>query len=119
MDNALDSGIRELDFWEMTPAEVRRAIESRNRQVKIETQERATFDYLLANLIVKGFSITMGGKGSYPTIQEAYPTIFDDINQKQEEKIQEKKEELSAIRFRQFAESFNDRFKKEVSKESK
>ena len=103
----------------MTPGEVGRAIESNNRIVKLEAQERATFDYIQANLIVKGFSITMGGKGNYPSIEEAYPTIFEDLLQKQEEKIQEKKEELSAIRFRQFAESFNDRFKKEVSKESK
>ena len=107
----------ELDFWDMTPGEVNRFIESRNRLRKIETQEKARYDYILASLIVKGVSITLGDKSSFPTIQEAYPTIFDDVLKEQEEKIQQQKIELSTLRFKQFAQSYNDRFKnKEVPK---
>ena len=115
--SSLDIGIAEKDFWEMTPAEIVRAIESYNRVKRIEAQERASNDYVLANLIVRGVSITLGDKTPYPTIYDAYPGLFDDLAKKQEEKIQERKNELSALRFRQFAQSYNENFKhKEVPK---
>ena len=99
----------------MTPGEINRAIESRNRVIKREAQERAGYDYVLAQLIVKGISITLGGNSSFPTMQETYPGLFDDIIAEQEEKIQQQKAELSALRFRQFAQSYNNKFKnKEV-----
>lgn len=82
--------------------------------MKVRNQERASYDYILATLVVKGFSITMGGKESYPTIEEAYPGLFDDIREEQRAKIEEKKMELSALRFKQFAQSYNNRKHKEV-----
>jgi hypothetical protein len=101
----------------MTPAEVNRFIESRNRVRRMEAQEKASYDYVLASLIVKGVSITLGDKSSFPTIQEAYPGVFEDVVKAQEEKIQEQKMNLSALRFKQFAQSYNDRHKnKEVPK---
>ena len=101
----------------MTPGEVNRHIESRNRLIKIEAQEKASYDYTLANLIVRGVSITVGSKINYPTIQEAYPGLFEDVVKEQEQKIQQRKIELSTLRFQQFAQSYNDRFKnKEVPK---
>lgn len=98
----------------MTPAEVNRYIQSRNRVRKIEAQERATYDYILANLIVRGFSITMGGKGNYPSVEEAYPGIFEDKTQARNEELQAQKMNLSALRFKQFAQSYNRKFNKEV-----
>ena len=119
LDSALDIGINELTFWDMTPAEVSRAIESFNRVTKIKAQEKASYDYIQAQLIVKGVSICLGDKSSFPTIQEAYPTLFDDVVQAQEEEVQRKKDELSALRFKQFAQSYNDGLKnKEVQKQS-
>lgn len=98
----------------MTPGEIARAIDSYNRRVRVETQERASFDYIQANLIVKGVGIVLSGKGTMPTIQEAYPKVFDDLIQKQEEELQEKIDQLSIIRLKQFAQSYNSKFKKEV-----
>lgn len=116
--NALDSGLTELSFWDMTPGEVIRAIESRNRVEKVKTQERATYDYIQANLIVKGISIVLGDKTPYPSIQEAYPGIFNEVFKEQEEKAQQRKMELSTLRFKQFAQSYNNKFKnKEVPKQ--
>ena len=112
----MDIGIKELEFWDMTPGEVARAIESKNRMIKIEAQERATYDYIQATLIVKGVSICLGDKSQFPTIHEAYPNIFNDVIQQQEEDIQQKKDELSALRFKQFAQSYNNNFNKEVPK---
>lgn len=95
----------------MTVAEVNRYIQSRNRVRKIEAQEKATFDYIQANLIIRGFSITMGGKGAFPQITEAYPNIFDELEQEQEAKIQEQKTNISVLRFKQFAQSHNNKMK--------
>ena len=101
----------------MTPGEVVRFIESRNRVRRIEAQEKASYDYILANLIVKGISITLGSKDPMPTIQEVYPKLFDDLAEEHEEKVQQQKAQLSALRFKQFAQSYNNNLKnKEVPK---
>ena len=101
----------------MTPAEITRFIESKNRVRKIESQERASYDYILASLITKGVSIVLGSKESFPQIQEAYPKLFDDLQEIREEEIKKKKIDLSVIRLKQFTQSWNNRFHKEVSKQ--
>lgn len=116
LERALDSGITELNFWDMTPGEVIRAIESNNRIVKLQAQEKASYDYIQASLIIKGISICLGDKSNYPTLQEAYPGLFEEIAQEQEEKIQQQKMEVSALRFKQFAQTYNKKFNKEVPK---
>lgn len=113
--NSLDWGISEFDFWEMTPAEIERAVQSKNRIKKIEAQEKASYDFILANLITKNISIILSGKGTPPTINEVYADLFEDVAQEQQEKVEEQKMNLSALRFRQFAQSYNTNFKnKEV-----
>lgn len=102
----------------MTPGEIIRAIDSKNRIVKIEAREKASYDYIQATLIVKGISICLGDKSPFPTLEEAYPGVFNEVLPEQQEKIEKQKIELSALRFRQFAQSYNDRFKnKEVPKQ--
>ena len=111
LDIALEFDIKELDYWEMTPAEVNRAIKAKHKIRRIEAQERATYDYLQATLIVKGVSITLGSKESFPPIEEVYTGLFDDIKEKQEEQIKQRKMDLSALRFKQFAQSYNKNLK--------
>jgi hypothetical protein len=101
----------------MTPAEIGRAIDSKNRLIKIEAKEKASYDYIQATLIIKGISICLGDKSSFPSIQEAYPNLFDDLMKEHTEKIQKQKETISTLRFRQFAQSYNNKFK-EVQKSS-
>ena len=98
----------------MTLAELNRAIESKKRVQKIQAQERASFDYILSTLVVKGFSIAMGSKESYPTIEQAYPGIFDELKEEKQDLLQQKKDELSILRFKQFAQSYNHKKYKEV-----
>ena len=101
----------------MTPAEIGRAVDSKNRLIKMEAKQKASYDYILASLIVKGVSICLGDKSAFPSMQEVYPNLFDDLITEQAERIQKQKEALSTIRFRQFAQSYNERFKnKEVQK---
>lgn len=119
LEIALDGGITELDFWEMTPGEINRAIQSKNRHIKMEAQEKATYDYILAGLIGRHVARILGDKSAMPNLHEAYPGVFDEIDTKeQEEKVAEQKATLSALRFKQFAQSFNKNFNKEVPKEN-
>ena len=116
LDKALDYGISESQFWEMTLAEVQRAVKSKIRVNKIEARERATFDYIQASLIIKGISMILSDdKGNFPTIQEVYSDLFDDVIQEQETKAQEKIATLSVLRFKQYANFHNKKFKKEVA----
>lgn len=99
----------------MTLAELNRAVESKKRLQKIEAQERAYYDYTLGDLIGRSIARIHSSSNHYPTLNEAYPTLFD--SEVVEEKIQEKKDELSVLRFKQFAQSYNAKYNKEVGKE--
>ena len=105
----LDFGITEPEFWSMTIAELERALESRRRVKKLEAQERASFDYALADLIGRSVGRLYASSNTLPDISAVYPTLFDS------EEIQKRKQaqqaEISALRFKQFAQTFNKRFK--------
>jgi hypothetical protein len=96
----------------MTIAEVLRAIESNNRIKKAEAKEKATFDYILANMITRGVNITLGSKESFPKLEEVYSSLFKDDKEEAERKEQVQKDNLSALRFLQFAQSYNQRLNK-------
>lgn len=115
LNNALDYGITEEEFWNMTIAELQRAIDSKVRMKKLQAQEQASFDHILADLIGRSVSRIYASSNKLPDISEAYPTLFD--SKEIEERKQAKQAELSALRFKQFANSFNQRFK-EVAKVS-
>lgn len=116
LDTALDYGITEEQFWDMTFAEIHRAVDSKVRVRKLEARDKATYDYILAQLITKGVSRVLGDKSNYPTLEEAYPGVFDEVIAERKAKAEEQKMNLSALRFKQFAQSYNDKFKnKEVA----
>ena len=114
LDNALDYGISEKDFWEMTIAELNRAVDSKKRMQRLEAQEIASHNYILADLIGRSVARIYSSSAKMPDISEAYPSLFD--SEEHEEKLQEKRDELSILRFKQFTQSFNERFK-EVGKQ--
>ena len=105
----------------MTIAEVIRAVESNNRITRWEAQAKATNDYILASMIVRGVGIAMGSKQTFPTLEEVYSGLFNNSQEEeQQKKRQIQKNNLSTLRFLQFAQSYNQRFKKqEVPKEDK
>ena len=98
----------------MTLAEVERAILSKKRREKEEDRKRASFDYTLADLIGRSVARLYNSSNSIPAINEAYPALFE--AEEVEEKVQSKKDEISAARFKQFAVSFN---RKRSGKEGK
>lgn len=92
----------------MTIAELVRLIESLKRREKERLREKAVFDYNLANLIGKSMSRIFSSSNTYPELNEAYPDLFD--SEELEKQKQAKRNELSALRFKQFANAFNSRF---------
>ena len=114
LDNALDYGISEYDFWNMTIAELARAIASKKRIQKQQAQEKASFDYILADLIGRSISRLYSSSTTVPEIAEVYPSLFDAEEAKEEK--ENKKQELSVLRFKQFAQTFNKKFEKEVER---
>lgn len=109
LENALDYGITEAQYWEMTIAELTRAIESKKRVNKAQEEKQAAFDYILADLIGRSVARVFDSNNTLPDIAEVYPTLFnvEDIT----EQRQAKNAELSAARFRQFAQAHNSNFK--------
>lgn len=97
----------------MTIPELQRQIESYNRIKKRQDQERASFDYILADLIGRSVARVYSSSATMPDISEVYPTLFDAKAIQQHK--QEQMAELSALRFKQFAASYNTKFK-EVAK---
>ena len=98
----------------MTISEITRMAKSKQRTTITASKERAVFDYLLADLIGKSVSRIYSNSAKMPELYEVYPSLFEqeDI----EEKKQEQRDTLSALRFKQFAQSYNKRFKKEEAK---
>lgn len=98
-------GISERDFWDMTLGELDRAIASYKRREKDRAQEQASFDYILADLIGRSIGRLYSSSTKIPEISEAYPSLFDS----EEVKAQKAKKnaELSALRFKQFANFHN------------
>lgn len=108
----LDLGISEFDFWNMTLREIENYARSKQRVRRMENQEKATYDYIQATLIIKGVGLVLGSKEEFPSVEQAYPGVFEDLVEKKQEELQEKKNKLSALRFRQFAQSYNNKFVK-------
>lgn len=115
LDNALDLGISEFEFWNMTLGELNRATDSKIRVLKAQQQERAMHNYILGDLIGRSNARLHSSSASYPKIYEVYPSLFD--AEEYEEKRQQRIMEESALRFKQFAESFNKQFRQKEGKE--
>jgi hypothetical protein len=93
----------------MTFSELTRALSSKKRILKQQAQERASYDYILADLVGRSLGRFFSSSNKFPEVAEAYPSLFN-VEQIQEAKAQ-KQAELNIARFKQFAESHNKRFK--------
>ena len=93
----------------MTFAELERYINSRKRSIELEYKQKAVFDYTLADLIGRSVSRIYNSSNKMPPLSEAYPNLFDHVAEA--EIIQKKKDDLSALRFKQFAQSYNKKHK--------
>jgi hypothetical protein len=101
-------GISEREFYSMTIAEIERAITAHKEMEK----RKATFDYVLADLIGRSVARIYNSENKLPTLAEAYPTLFE--TQEDDEARQRAQGELTALKFIQFAETFNKKFEREA-----
>lgn len=111
LENSLDIGITEFDFWNMTLGEIERAFKSKQRvlerEEKNEAKKRAMFDYIHADLVGRSIARCFSKNNKYPELYEAYPTLFDS---KEIEKNKEAKEaERFAAELRLFANFHNSK----------
>lgn len=105
----LDCGVSEEAYWNMTLAEAVRVVESHKRRTRNQQQEKAIYDYILADLIGRSVSRIYSSTSKMPQLYDAYPAIFEEDILR--EKQAEKQAELSAIRFRKFAQAYEKKHK--------
>ena len=93
----------------MTIAELIRAIDSYKRCYKAQERQQAAFDYILADAVGRSVARLYSSSARMPKLYELYPSLFD--GEEAQEHEQAKRDELSAIRFRQFAQAHNNKIK--------
>lgn len=94
----------------MTFAELVRAFESKSRTNKQQAQERASYDYLLAELMGRSIARIYSSSAKMPDISEVYPSLFD--SEEVKAKRQEQTAQLSILRFKHYAEAHNKKYKR-------
>lgn len=90
-------------------------MDSRKRVVKAQEQSKAAFDYILADAIGRSIGRLYSSSNNLPKIYELYPTLFNGDEMRAQE--QAKKNEASIIRFKQFAQAHNGKYKGANNKE--
>lgn len=99
----------------MTLAEVIRAIESYKRKQKAEERTKAAFDYILADAIGRSVARLYSSSNKMPYLYELYPSLYESEEIKQQQEA--KKREISVLRFKQYAQAHNNRYKGGNNKE--
>lgn len=92
----------------MTVAEVQRELKAIEWQIQEQDKRTAIHAYRLAELVGISVACLFDSRNQYPTLSAAYPHLFPP-NEEEEVK---KSDEASAARFLQFANAFNEKFKK-------
>lgn len=108
LEKCMGIGMREEDFYSSTLAQVTRYIEAYNKQQQNELQEKAYFDYQLANLIGVSVSRLLSKDAKYPSFEKAYPFINQSAQAKEDN--EEWEMEVQHHRLREWAEQMNKKF---------
>ena len=139
LEQCMSIGMTEKDFYGSTFKQVKRYAESYTTREKLKMQEQAFFDYQLANMIGTSVARLFSNDVQYPSIDEAYPGIFNDTNNKEtqtpseERKLgvvdkqawddgltpEQRAEEIAFIRRMEQMEAMNRKLKEKQEKESK
>ena len=99
-------GLLESQFWEMTVAEIERYMEGYTWRLKAEAQ----LNYSLANLIGMSVGRLMSQDVEFPTLAQAYPTLFE--KEIEEERLAEEATNRSVNNFLARAMAINKARKK-------
>lgn len=76
----------EARSYDMDDAEI--VIEGKKREIKQRKQERAYYDYILAQMIGQNVGLLFGkGKAKIRTLREVYPDLFNDNTEQPIEQV--------------------------------
>lgn len=109
LNDALDCGLSEKDFWDMSFDEIMRFKESYKRRYRNETKRTISYLYTLADIAAISLARIHSTSANYPPIDELFPDLFAEDNLAQARF--EKEQELSVKRFLQFAQTHNQKLK--------
>ena len=101
---ALQVGINVIAYWSMTYGEITDTIDAYKENERLRIREKAGFEYQLANLIGLSVARIMSEDAKFPSLKEAFPTIFVDLED-EEPIVQDWK--IAKARLMQYAESNN------------
>lgn len=79
---AIQAGISYSDFLEMTIGEVTLIVEAYNKKQEEEYKIQLSLDYQLASNIAYFVGLTLNGK-QIPSLQKTYPSLFNEVEQKE------------------------------------
>ena len=82
---AINMGLTEFDFWEMTKAEIERYLDGALWRMKTKAQ----FDYSLADLFGASIARLFNSNNEFPAIYQVYPHLFE------EEVIEEEEQDIA------------------------
>ena len=98
----------------MTLVEVERYFKSRARVMKAEERKKASFDYILADLVGRSISRVYNSSNKLPTIYDAYPSLFSEGEIKESKAKRDRERFMAGLQ--QFAESYNKDFEEVATK---
>lgn len=79
---AIQAGISYSDFLEMTVGEVTLIVEAYNKKQEEEYKIQLSLDYQLASNIAYFVGLALNGK-QIPSLQKTYPSLFNEVEQKE------------------------------------
>lgn len=79
---AIQAGISYSDFLEMTVGEVTLIVEAYNKKQEEEYKIQLSLDYQLASNIAYFVGLALNGK-QIPSLQKIYPSLFNEVEQKE------------------------------------
>lgn len=109
LEKCMSIGMREEDFYHSTLAQINRYVESYNKRQENQLQEKAYFDYQLANLIGLSVSRLLNKNAKYPEFRKAYPFIKIDTEKEVDEEWEMEKQHIKLM---EWAEQMNKKFEK-------
>lgn len=112
---AINCGLSESDFWNMTKIEIERYLEGATWRMKVQAQ----FYYSLADLIGVSCARIMSKDVEFPSIEQVYPNLYLEAEGQEEQvEIEEKDMTASVNRFLEFAMAHNAKIRKELGNEN-
>lgn len=78
LEEALQCNITIFDFWEMTYGEIVLVLRAHSMKKKASLKQLLSLNHSMADLIGASVARLMNKDAKYPTLYEAFPTVFEE-----------------------------------------